>query len=96
MAIAVVWEKWENRSEGSLLTFVMVTTPPNALIAAVADRMPAIIRPELWPLWLGETDAPLSQVRAMLQTYEGDWDLAEQKSPERQKPVRNSPQPTLF
>src|SRR5215469_5516899 len=36
IAIAVIWEKWENRSEGSLLTFVMVTTPPNTLIATVA------------------------------------------------------------
>jgi putative SOS response-associated peptidase YedK len=96
VAIAVVWEKWENRNEGTLLTFVMVTTPPNILIAAVADRMPAVLRPEHWPLWLGEMDAPLSQVKAILQTYDGNWDMAEQKSPEREKPARSSPQPTLF
>jgi putative SOS response-associated peptidase YedK len=96
VGIAVVWEKWENRNEGTLLTFVMVTTPPNALIAEFADRMPAVLRPEHWRLWLGETDAPLSQVKAILQTYDGDWDLAEQESPERQKPARSSPQPTLF
>lgn len=93
IAIAVIWEKWENRSEGTLLTFVMVTTPPNPLIATVADRMPAILQPEDWPLWLGETDASLEQVKSVLRTYIGDWDMAEQKKPGRQTA---SPQPALF
>jgi putative SOS response-associated peptidase YedK len=96
IAIAVIWEKWENRNEGTLLTFVMVTTPPNPLIATIADRMPAILAPDDWPLWLGETDAPLAQVKSILQTYNGDWDMAEQKEPERQDPARRSPQPALF
>ena len=92
--VAVIWEKWENRNEGSLFTFVMVTTPPNALIAAVTDRMPAIIPFEHWPLWLGETDAPLADVKAILQPFDGAWDMAEQKKPETSK--RNVAQPTLF
>jgi putative SOS response-associated peptidase YedK len=96
IAIAVIWEKWENRNEGTLLTFVMVTTPPNPLIATIADRMPAILAPDDWPLWLGETDAPLARVKSILQTYNGDWDMAEQKKPERQDPTRRSPQPALF
>lgn len=96
IAIAVIWEKWENRSEGTLLTFVMVTTPPNPLIARVADRMPAILQPEDWSLWLGETDAPPAQVKSLLQTRSGDWDMAEQKKPERQTTSRGSPQPALF
>lgn len=96
IAIAVIWEKWENRSEGTLLTFVMVTTPPNALIATVADRMPAVLRPEDWPLWLGETDAPLDQIRSILQTYSGDWDMTEQRKAGRQTAGRGSPQPALF
>lgn len=96
IAIAVIWEKWENRSEGTLLTFVMVTTPPSALIATVTDRMPAILRPEHWPLWLGETDAPPAEVKSILQTFDGDWEMAEQKKPERQEPTRSAPQPALF
>lgn len=96
IAIAVIWEKWENRNEGTLLTFVMVTTPPNPLIATVTDRMPAIIRREDWPLWLGETDVPLAQVKAILRTYSGDWDMAEQKTPDRQRTARGLPQPALF
>lgn len=85
VAIAVIWEKWEHRNEGTLLTFVMVTTLPNPLIARVTDRMPAILRPEHWPLWLGETDAPSAQVKAILRTFDSDWDMAEQKKPERRR-----------
>lgn len=96
IAIAVIWEKWENRNEGTLLTFVMVTTPPNPLIATVADRMPAILKPGDWPLWLGEIDAPLARVKSVLQTYSGDWHMREQEKPGRQKATRSSSQPTLF
>lgn len=78
IAVAVVWERWENRDEGTLLTFVMVTTPPNRLIATVTDRMPAIIQAEHWPLWLGETGAPLADIKSILAPFEGDWDMTEQ------------------
>ena len=96
IAIAVIWEKWEHRNEGTLLTFVMVTTPPNPLIATVTDRMPAILRPEHWPLWLGETQSSLEQVKAILQTFDGDWDMAGQKEPERATRAGRTPQPALF
>jgi putative SOS response-associated peptidase YedK len=49
IAIAVIFEEWNNGPE-SLLTFVMVTTPPNALIARITDRMPAK-RTVLAPTW---------------------------------------------
>ena len=77
IAIAVIFEEWRNGLE-ALLTFVMVTTPPNALIARITDRMPAILPREAWPAWLGETDAPLADVKSLLQTHEdgGEWTMA--------------------
>lgn len=96
--IGVIWERWENHNEGSLLTFVMVTTLPNVLIAKVTDRMPAIIPAEHWPAWLGETGASPAEVKAMLLPLERDWDMAEQLKPAR--PKRSKPtsavQPGLF
>lgn len=96
IGIAVIWEQWENRAEATLLTFVMVTVPPNPLIATVADRMPAILQEKDWPLWLGEVDAPLDEIKAILRTYSGDWDTAEQKKPGRNTAIRGSSQPALF
>ncbi|MGE3301738.1 MAG: SOS response-associated peptidase [Hyphomonadaceae bacterium] len=96
LGIAVIYEGWTNGAE-RLETFVMVTTPPNPLIAAITDRMPAILREEDWPLWLGETDAPLADVKALLRPMEdaGEWEMTPQDAP---RSGRRAPdgQPGLF
>ena len=48
VAIAMNCEQWTNGAD-VLDTFVMVTTPPNSLIARITDRMPAILPREVWP-----------------------------------------------
>ena len=42
----------------------------NAVISHITDRMPAILPREAWPIWLGETDASLDQIKALLTTFE--------------------------
>jgi putative SOS response-associated peptidase YedK len=88
IAIAVLGEPWTNGAE-SLETFVMVTTPANALIGRITDRMPAILPREAWAAWLGETDASLEDVKALLQTYEagGAWTMAPQPGGRRDRPA---------
>lgn len=82
LAIAVIFEDWVNGAE-RLTTFIQVTVPANALIAPVTDRMPAILPPETWATWLGETGAPLADVKAVLATFEdaGGWTIAPQEPP---------------
>ena len=87
MAIAVIFERWEHDDGGELLTFVMVTTPPNPLIARITDRMPAVIQPRDWALWLGQTPGQLKEIKALLITQDGDWSM---------EPERKPNQPTLF
>jgi putative SOS response-associated peptidase YedK len=57
----------------------MATTPANTLISAITDHMPAILPPVHWATWLGETNASSSEVKALLQAFEGDWDMREQE-----------------
>ncbi|NIK86865.1 putative SOS response-associated peptidase YedK [Rhizomicrobium palustre] len=90
IAIAVVWEHWREPLGGSLLSFAMVTVPPNALIATITDRMPALIEPKDWPLWLGETKADLADAKALLKSSARDLDMQRAKKP----PSRT--QPDLF
>ena len=88
IGIAVLWERWTNRNEGELLTFVMVTTPANKLIGTITDRMPAVVAPEYWAKWLGEEPATLEELRALLQPFEGDWDMEAEFKPSKTRPQR--------
>ena len=97
IAIAVIWEEWVGDT-GSEPTFVMVTVPPNPLIARITDRMPAILRQDDWGVWLGEVDAPLKDVKALLRTFddEGAWEMAEQAPAKSAKSAKPKPQGELF
>jgi putative SOS response-associated peptidase YedK len=56
MAFAGLWERW--RAPNGLVerTFAIVTTAANADMAGLHDRMPVIVEPADWPIWLGEVD----------------------------------------
>ena len=77
IAIAVIWEEWAGDA-GSEPTFVMVTDAAERLIARITDRMPAILRQKDWATWLGEDDASLADVKALLRTFddEGAWEMS--------------------
>jgi putative SOS response-associated peptidase YedK len=48
-----------------LRTFATITTDANRPLAGIQDRMPVIIEPPDWPLWLGEVDGdPATLLRA--------------------------------
>jgi putative SOS response-associated peptidase YedK len=91
IAIAVIFEEWTNAAE-TLPTFVMATTPANALITPLTDRMPAILPASAWSTWLGPD---LAAAKACLTTFEdgGGWDIAPQDPPPR---ARNTVQGSLF
>lgn len=51
IAFAGVWQDW---GEDALSACAVVTTAANEGISAIHHRMPLILEPEAWPLWLGE------------------------------------------
>lgn len=95
IAIAVIWEEWVG-DQGSEPSFVMATTPPNPLIARITDRMPAILHSQDWTAWLGETDASLKDVKALLRMFDDDgaWEMSEQQA--AKKSAKPKPQMDLF
>lgn len=50
-ALGGIWDHWE-RPEGLLQTFAVLTTEPNDMMRPVHDRMPVIIEPRDYDLWL--------------------------------------------
>jgi putative SOS response-associated peptidase YedK len=57
MALAGLWENWRSPAGEWVRSFAIVTCPPNPLCAELHDRMPVLLTPEAWPLWLGEEPA---------------------------------------
>ena len=51
-AFAGLWDRWKNPSGVWVETCSILTTTPNAATAAVHDRMPVILDPDSYDLWL--------------------------------------------
>src|SRR3984885_10282897 len=58
-AFAGIWDRWKDPSGSWVKTCSILTTTPNAVTAAVHDRMPAILDPDAYNVWLdpGMNDA---------------------------------------
>lgn len=50
-AFAGIWERWEGGGE-AIESCALLTTEPNALLAPVHDRMPVIVDPADYDLWI--------------------------------------------
>jgi putative SOS response-associated peptidase YedK len=51
-AFAGLWDRWRGPDNTVIETCTILTTKPNPLVAEVHDRMPAILKPEDYDLWL--------------------------------------------
>ncbi|PWR01506.1 DUF159 family protein [Meridianimarinicoccus roseus] len=51
---AGVWQDWTGAEGERLRTCAIVTIAANVAMQAIHHRMPVILEPEDWPLWLGE------------------------------------------
>ena len=53
MALAGLWDAWTDPASGEVIeSCAIVTAPANAQLKAIHDRMPAILEPEHFDLWL--------------------------------------------
>jgi putative SOS response-associated peptidase YedK len=51
-AFAGLWDQWRDPAGAVIESCSILTTTPNALLADMHDRMPVILRPENYDLWL--------------------------------------------
>ena len=63
VTFAGIWEEWQSPEGETLRTFATITTDANGKLSAIQDRMPAILGPEDWAVWLGEAEG---DVKALL------------------------------
>jgi putative SOS response-associated peptidase YedK len=71
-AFAGIWERWKDPSGMTLETCSILTTTPNAVTAAVHDRMPVILHPDNYDLWLDPGMKDVGAAAEMLKPYDAN------------------------
>jgi putative SOS response-associated peptidase YedK len=72
IALAGLWENWHSPAGEWIRSFAIVTTQPSELCAEIHNRMPVILKPDAWPVWLGEEPADEPRLKALLAPYPAD------------------------
>jgi len=68
--LAGLWDRWKNPSGVWVETCSILTTTPNALTSAVHDRMPVILDPDGYDLWLDPGMRDVSVVSDLLKPFD--------------------------
>jgi putative SOS response-associated peptidase YedK len=56
LALAGLWDGWLDSKGVLLWSFTILTTAANATMRALHERMPVVLDPADWPVWLGEAE----------------------------------------
>ena len=71
-AFAGLWEGWKNTEGQWIKTCSILTTIPNAVISPVHDRMPVILDPDSYDLWLDPGVQDLGEISQLLTPYDAN------------------------
>jgi putative SOS response-associated peptidase YedK len=66
---AGLWERWEGNGSQAINSCAILTTEANEVLRPVHDRMPVILHPDDYELWLGADARELELVKEVLRPY---------------------------
>jgi putative SOS response-associated peptidase YedK len=69
-AFAGIWDRWKDASDNAVETCSILTTTPNAVTSSIHDRMPVILDPEGYDLWLDPRLQDVSVASELLKPYD--------------------------
>ncbi len=69
-AFAGLWESWYSKQKDkTILSCTIITTTPNKLLAQIHNRMPVILPPETYGLWLAAVECSPDELNGLLLPY---------------------------
>ena len=68
-AFAGLWEHWDGPDGQVIESCTLITTVPNDLVRPVHNRMPVILPPDQYELWLDPTMREVKVLESLLQPY---------------------------
>lgn len=69
--LAGLWERWDKQGE-RIESCTILTTDANEIMSPIHDRMPVIIPPEKYSLWLDPTEHDRKKLTRLLRPFDSD------------------------
>ena len=69
---AGLWDRWDKGPIDPIESFTILTTRPNDRVADLHDRMPVILTPEAYDLWLDPTVDDARRLVKLLEPYDAE------------------------
>jgi putative SOS response-associated peptidase YedK len=76
MCLAGIWETWKAPDNSVIETFAILTTAANKLTATLHDRMPVVLHPDDFPLWLSRNMHDPEQLQQLYLPYQASEMIA--------------------
>ena len=69
MAVAAIWDRWQDASQRSIETFALITTEAAPGLATIHHRMPVILEPPQFTAWLDPGQEEAASLTQFLQPF---------------------------
>ncbi|MBD2462653.1 SOS response-associated peptidase [Oscillatoria sp. FACHB-1407] len=90
-AFAGLWEHWQGADGSEIDSCTILTTEANDLLSSIHDRMPVILHPQDYDLWLDPDMQQTDRLEALLQPYDTDPMMSYPVSPRMNSPKYDDP-----
>jgi putative SOS response-associated peptidase YedK len=91
-AFAGLWERWNAPDGSEVRSCTIITGKPNELVRSIHDRMPVIVRPQLYRKWLEPSELAPEEAERMLEPYPAEEMEAAPVSTRVNNPKVDSPE----
>ena len=91
LAFAGIWDSWKSPEGEAVESCSILTTTSNTLVATLHDRMPVILHPTEFDLWLDRTMNDPEKLKRLYQPYPADLMQEWEVSPLVNKPSIETP-----
>ena len=91
-ALAGLWERWEGPDHSYIESCTVLTTEPNELVRPIHNRMPVIVSPEDYGLWLDPTVENAATLAPVLRPYQAEPMQSHPVGPVVNNPRNDSPE----